>query len=92
MEVTNESSNGSIVGQNYTLECTVSGVETLPDVVIIYEWTREGMSVWMGNTYTLIPEVEDDGIIYNCEVTVNSSLLISTIIRNESIILSVLGM
>ena len=92
VEITDESSNGSIEGQNNTFKCTVSGVETLSNVVIIYEWTRESITVLMEDTYIFTPKVEDDGIIFNCEATVNSSLLNSTIIRNESITLSVLGM
>ena len=89
-----ESGDGAIAGQNYTLECRVSGHELLDDVIIAYAWTRGSSSV--GNeentTYTFIPTVEDDGVMYHCAATVTSSSLNNIITNNGSKTISVLGM
>ena len=90
-----ESGEGAIAGQNYTLECGVSGADILADVSITYEWTRGSSSVVLGGdmTYTFTPTAAgDDGVMYDCAVTVTSSSLSTPITRSGSRTISVLGM
>ena len=91
-----ESGDGAIAGQSYTLECGVSGAEVLADVSISYEWTRGSSSVvlMLGGdmTYTFTPTAGDNGVMYHCAATVTFSSLNSTITRNGSRTISVLGM
>ena len=89
-----ESGNGAIAGQSYTLECGVTLHMLLADVSITYEWTRGNSSVVSGGdmTYTFTPTAGDDGVMYHCAVTVNSTSLYVPVTRSESRTISVLGM
>ena len=91
--VVTESGDGAIAGRSYTLECGVSGHELLIDVSITYEWTRGSSSVVLGGdmTYTFIPTVRDDRVMYHCAATVTSSSLSAPITRSGSRTISVLG-
>ena len=86
------SDDGAIAGQNYTLECGVSGADMLL-ADITYEWTRGSSSVKLGGnmTYTFTPTAGDDGVIYHCAATVTSGLLNTPITRNVSVTISVSG-
>ena len=88
-----ESGDGAIVGQNYTLECGVSGNEKLTDDIIAYNWTKGSSSVMLGGdmTYTFIPSAGDDKVMYHCAATVTSSSLNAPITRSGSRTISVLG-
>ena len=94
VEVT-ERGDGAIAGQSYTLECGVSCAEML-SADITYEWTMGSgsSSVMLGGddmTYTFTPTARDDGVMYHCSVTVNSSSLSAPITSNGSRTISVLG-
>ena len=81
----------AIAGQGYTLECKVAGTEMLTSVNITYEWTRGNSTVSNMAAYTFIPTTGDDGVMYHCAVTVNSSSLSTPITSRGSSIISVSG-
>ena len=89
-----ESGDGAIAGQSYTLECEISGAEMLADVSITHDWTRGSSSVVLGGdmTYTITPTAGDDGVMYHCAATVNSSSLNAPITSSGFRTISVLGM
>ena len=59
----------AVAGESFTLECLVSGVETL-ESSIDYEWRRI-LERERGMAYTFTPTAEDNGTSIQCTATVN---------------------
>jgi len=84
--------DGAIAGQSFTLECGVSGAERLGGN-ITYVWTRGNTSLEgeTNRTYTFTPTAGDNGVMYFCAATVNSSSLRILRTDNGFVSISVLG-
>jgi hypothetical protein len=78
--VTTDRNTSLMVGQDYTLTCEVSGAERLSPI-ITYNWTRNNLAVLDSNSKTLhlSPLLLSHAGSYACNVTVNSTLLSSSI-------------
>ena len=83
----------AIAGLNHTLECVVSGVESLNSSNITYLWGQsEGiLEMEMDMVYSFIPTAEDDGEIYDCTATIESPIMSAPISASGIAVIYVLG-
>ena len=85
----------AIAGLNHTLECAVSGVESLSssNSNITYLWGRSDglLELETDLVYEFIPTAEDNGEIYDCTATIDSPILSSPISASGIAVIYVLG-
>ena len=65
-------------GQNYSLKCTINGIESLNVSNIEYQWNKGGNNISSSSTLYFTPLTLDDNGTYTCNVTITSSLLNNT--------------
>ena len=65
-----------MVGLMHSLTCAVTGAERLTDIVIAYQWSKNGVAVPDQTVMTLsfTPLTFSDAGRYACQATVSSSL------------------
>lgn len=90
IEVSGSSTNPA-VGQSYSLNCNVSGAESIPGLTTTYHWTKNNSvqsQVQVGNNsemlFFILLRLSDAGA-YSCTVIVTSSLLTLNITATSSV-------